>query len=51
VKVRVVELFNAIDDTPNCLPIVGGATTVTLAFEVLPVNPVAETCTLLFFHA
>src|SRR6266851_4002903 len=35
---------------PNALMITGGATTVTLALEVLPVPPSVEvTCTLLFF--
>src|SRR5882724_7952981 len=35
---------------PNALMITGGATTVTLAFEVLPVPPSVDvTCTLLFF--
>ena len=36
--------------TPNALMITGGATTVTLAFDVFPVPPCVElTCTLLFF--
>src|SRR5205814_10520694 len=50
VKVSEVEPFNGIEAAPNALMITGGATTVMLAFEVLPVPPSVEvTCTLLFF--
>src|SRR5262249_53737167 len=50
VKVSVVEAFSGIEAAPNALLIVGGATTVIEAFEVLPVPPSVEvTCTLLFF--
>ena len=51
----IVKLSEAVPDTailgaPNALMIPGGATTVMLAFEVLPVPPLLEvTCTLLFF--
>jgi hypothetical protein len=49
VKVRDVEPFNGTDAAPKALPIVGGATTVTEEFEVLPVPPSVEvTVTLLF---
>ena len=50
VKVSDVEPFNGMLAAPNALIATGGATTVMLAFEVLPVPPSVEvTCTLLFF--
>jgi hypothetical protein len=50
VKVNDVVPASGIVATPNTLEIVGGATTVTVAFEVLPTPEVVEvTCTLLFF--
>src|SRR6266700_2434964 len=50
VKVRLVEPFNGMLAAPKALMITGGATTVTLALEVLPVPPSVDvTCTLLFF--
>src|SRR5882724_6008341 len=50
VKVKLVDPFSGMLAAPNALMITGGATTVTLAFEVLPVPPSVEvTCTLLFF--
>src|SRR5260221_14005221 len=50
VKVRLVEPFSGIEPAPKALIITGGATTVMLAFDVLPVPPSVEvTCTLLFF--
>ena len=49
-KVRLVEPFSGIEPAPKALIITGGATTVMLAFDVLPVPPSVEvTCTLLFF--
>src|SRR5579864_8143219 len=49
VKVNEVEPFKATLAAPKALMITGGATTVTLAFDVLPVPPSVEvTCTLLF---
>src|SRR5260370_42439979 len=50
VKVSEVEPPNGMLAAPKALMITGGATTVMLAFEVLPVPPSVEvTCTLLFF--
>jgi len=50
VKVRLVEPFSGMLAAPKVLAMVGGATTVTEALEVLPVPPSVEvTCTLLFF--
>src|SRR5882672_186825 len=50
VKVKLVEPLNGMLAAPNALMITGGATTVTLALEVLPVPPSVDvTCTLLFF--
>jgi hypothetical protein len=50
VKVRLVEPFRGMLAAPNALMSTGGPTTVTLAFDVLPVPPSIEvTCTLLFF--
>src|SRR5882757_1032351 len=50
VKVRLVEPFSGIEPAPKALIITGGATTVMLEFDVLPVPPSVEvTCTLLFF--
>src|SRR5215831_212220 len=49
VKVTVVVPFNGIEAAPNALLMVGGATTVTVAFDVLPVPALVEVaCTLLF---
>lgn len=49
VKLRLVEPFSGMPAAPNTLLIRGGPTTVTLAFEVLPVPPSVEfTVTLLF---
>ena len=49
VKLREVEPFRGILAAPKALMITGGAVTVMLAFDVLPVPPsVAVTCTLLF---
>src|SRR5260370_3422 len=50
VKVSEVEPPNGMLAAPKALMITGGAPTVMLAFEVLPVPPSVEvTCTLLFF--
>jgi hypothetical protein len=50
VKLNVVDPFSGMDAAPKTLLMVGGAATVTLALEVLPVPPtVAVTWTLLFF--
>jgi hypothetical protein len=50
VKVRLVEPFSGMLAAPKALMITGGATTVMLAFAVLPVPPSVEvTCTELFF--
>jgi hypothetical protein len=50
VNVNEVELFSGMLAAPNALMITGGATTVILAFDVLPVPPSIEViCTLLFF--
>lgn len=50
VKVKVVVPLSGIVAAPKALAKVGAATTVMLAFEVLPVPPSVEvTCTLLFF--
>src|SRR6476646_9977546 len=50
VKVRLVEPFSGIEAAPNALIMIGGATTVMEALEVLPVPPSVDvTCTLLFF--
>src|SRR6266852_3184496 len=50
VKVKLVVPLSGMLAAPNALMITGGATTVTLAFEVLPVPPSVDvTCTLLFF--
>jgi len=50
VKLSEVEPFSGILAAPNALAIVGGPTTVTEAFDVLPVPPLVElTVTLLFF--
>lgn len=50
VKLRLVPPFNGMLGEPNALLRTGGPTTVTLAFEVLPVPPSFEvTCTELFF--
>jgi hypothetical protein len=50
VKLTVVVPFNATVAAPNDLLIVGGATTVSVAFDVFPFPPFVElTCTLLFF--
>jgi len=50
VKLNEVEPFSGTLAAPNALMITGGATTVMLAFEVLPVPPSVEIiCTLLFF--
>src|SRR5262249_7213640 len=50
VKVKLVEPFKGIEAAPNALLMVGGATTVIEAFDVLPVPPLVDvTCTLLFF--
>jgi hypothetical protein len=50
VKLNDVEPFSGILAAPNALLIVGGAATVMLAFDVLPVPPLVDvTCTLLFF--
>jgi len=50
VKLRLVLPFSGMLVAPKALLIVGGPTTVRLAFEVLPVPPSVEvTCTELFF--
>jgi hypothetical protein len=50
VKVKLVEPFSGMLAAPKALIITGGAATVTLALDVLPVPPSVEvTCTLLFF--
>src|SRR6266567_888458 len=50
VKVKLVEPLSGMLAAPNALMMTGGATTVTVALEVLPVPPSVEvTCTLLFF--
>src|SRR5215472_2958189 len=50
VKLRLVEPLRGTEAAPKALVIVGGATTVMLAFAVLPVPPFVEVaCTLLFF--
>jgi len=50
VKLSEVEPFSGMLAAPNALIITGGPTTVTDAFDVLPVPPSVEvTCTLLFF--
>src|SRR5262249_9831050 len=50
VKVKLGERFKGIEAAPNALLMVGGATTVIEAFDVLPVPPLVDvTCTLLFF--
>src|SRR5882672_8025563 len=50
VKVKLVEPLSGMLAAPNALMMTGGATTVTLALDVLPVPPSVEvTCTLLFF--
>src|ERR1044071_4254353 len=50
VKLSEVEPFSGILAAPNALAIVGGPTTVTEAFDVLPVPPLVElTLPLLFF--
>ena len=49
-KLREVEPFNGMLAAPKALVMVGGPTTLTLAFEVFPVPPFVElTVTLLFF--
>jgi hypothetical protein len=42
VKLKLVEPLSGIEAAPNDFEIVGGATTVTLAFDVLPVPPSFE---------
>jgi hypothetical protein len=50
VKLSEVEPFSGMLAAPKALMITGGPTTVTEAFDVLPVPPSVEvTCTLLFF--
>jgi hypothetical protein len=50
VKERLVEPFSGMLAAPKVFAIVGAATTVTDAFDVLPVPPSVDvTCTLLFF--
>lgn len=50
VKLSDVEPSSGMLAAPNALVIVGGPTTLTLAFDVLPVPPLVElTVTLLFF--
>jgi len=50
VNVKLVVPFSGMLAAPKALLMVGGATTVRLALEVLPVPPSVEvTCTLLFF--
>lgn len=49
-KVSEVDPFSGMLAAPNALMMTGGATTVTLAFDVFPVPPFVEVaCTLLFF--
>lgn len=50
VKLKEVDPFSGMLAVPKALVMVGGPTTLTLAFEVLPVPPLVElTVTLLFF--